>query len=183
MRVVETTLPGVFVIEPDLFPDPRGLFARTFSRDVMREHGLHDDFVQCNLSRNPKAGTLRGLHFQWAPHAEVKLVRCVQGRCFDVAVDIRPESRTFGRWVGQILDSDGAKALYVPSGFAHGYQTLTADTEVAYQTSHPYQPSHIGGVRWDDPDIAVAWPMPRPAVISDRDQSLPLLRDLGHAPG
>jgi dTDP-4-dehydrorhamnose 3,5-epimerase len=183
MRVVETTLPGVFIVEPDLFPDERGLFARTFSRDVLSEHGLHDDFVQGNLSRNPKAGTLRGLHFQWAPHDEVKLVRCVKGRIFDVAVDIRRGSATFGQWVGQILDSEEAKALYVPSGFAHGFQTLTPDAEVAYQTSKAYQPSHIGGVRWNDPDIAVAWPMQRPCAISDRDQSLPLLRDLGHGPG
>jgi dTDP-4-dehydrorhamnose 3,5-epimerase len=182
MRIVETELPGLVVVEPDVHTDERGLFARTFSRDVFVEHGLHGDFVQCNVSRNTRKGTLRGLHFQWPPHGETKLVRCVRGAIFDVAVDIRRGSPTFGRWFGITLDAESARALYIPAGFAHGFQSLSDDSEVFYQMSTTYQASHTGGVRWDDPEIAVDWPLGRPSVISERDQSLPLLCDLGEGP-
>jgi dTDP-4-dehydrorhamnose 3,5-epimerase len=182
MRIVETELSGVFVVEADLITDERGLFARTYSQDVFAEHGLHGDFVQCNVSRNTKAGTVRGLHFQWAPHGEVKLVRCVTGSIFDVAVDLRRNSPSFGRWFGTVLDGASARALYIPTGFAHGFQSLTDDAEVFYQMSTVYQASHTGGVRWDDPEIGIAWPLPQPSVISARDQALPLLRDLGEGP-
>lgn len=181
MRIVETELPGVVVVEPDRIADERGEFIRTYSREVWAEHGLFGDFTQCNVSRNVKTGTLRGLHFQWAPHAEVKLVRCVVGRIFDVAVDLRPGSATFGRWFGTELDAESARALYIPTGFAHGFQSLTDGSEVFYQMSASYAPTHAGGVRWDDPDLGIPWPL-TPTVISARDQALPLLRDLGDGP-
>ncbi len=179
MRIVESELPGVFVVEPDVVADERGLFARTYSREAFLEHGLHADFEQCNVSRNTKAGTLRGLHFQREPHGEIKLVRCVRGAIFDVAVDVRPDSATFGRWFGLTLDADSAKALYIPTGFAHGFQSLTDDAEVFYQMSTGYAPGHAAGARWDDPAIGIDWPMAQPTVISDRDRMLPLLSDLG----
>lgn len=181
MRIVETELPGVFVVEPDHISDERGEFIRTYSREVWGEHGLSGEFTQCNVSRNTRAGTLRGMHFQWAPHAEVKLVRCVTGRIFDVAVDLRRNSPSFGRWFGTILEGDSARALYIPTGFAHGFQSLTDHAEVFYQMSASYAPGHTGGVRWDDPEIGIAWPM-TPTVISERDRALPLLRDLGEGP-
>jgi dTDP-4-dehydrorhamnose 3,5-epimerase len=180
MRIVETELPGVFVVEPDVHHDERGLFARTYSHDIFRAHGLHTDWVQCNVSRNTRRGTLRGMHFQWPPHGEIKLVRCVKGAIFDVAVDIRRDSPTFGRWFGTTLDGDSAKALYIPVGFAHGFQSLTDDSEVFYQMSTGYRPDHTGGLRWDDPTVGIVWPLGQPAVISARDQALPLLADMGH---
>jgi dTDP-4-dehydrorhamnose 3,5-epimerase len=178
VRFVETEIPGVVVVELEEHVDERGSFARIWCRDEMSAAGLASELAQCSLSRNHRAGTLRGLHFQHAPHQEAKLVRCTRGAIFDVAVDLRRGSPTRGRWVGVDLDPDSGRALYVPEGCAHGFQTLVDDTDVAYMISSPYAPDAAAGVRWDDPLLAIAWPEP-PAerTISERDRSLP-----GYAP-
>jgi dTDP-4-dehydrorhamnose 3,5-epimerase len=174
VRFVETELEGVFVVELEEHVDERGSFARTWCRDEMAAAGLTSELAQCSLSRNRVAGTLRGLHFQRAPHEEAKLVRCTRGAIFDVAVDLRPGSPTRGRWVGVELNPDDGSALYVPEGCAHGFQTLLDDTDVAYMISTPYAPEASAGVRWDDPLIAIDWPeVAAVRTISERDRSLP----------
>ncbi len=174
MRFVETELAGVVVVELEEHVDERGSFARTWCRDEMAAAGLTSKLAQCSLSRNRRAGTLRGLHLQHAPHEEAKLVRCTRGAIFDVAVDLRPGSPTQGRWVGVELDPDNGKALYVPEGCAHGFQTLVDETDVAYMISTPYAPDSAAGVRWDDPLLAIAWPdVAGERTISERDRSLP----------
>jgi dTDP-4-dehydrorhamnose 3,5-epimerase len=174
MRFVETGLAGVVVVELEEHVDERGSFARTWCRDEMAAAGLTSELAQCSLSRNHVAGTLRGLHFQRAPHEEAKLVRCTRGAIFDVAVDLRPGSPTQGRWVGVELDPDSGKALYVPEGCAHGFQTLADDSDVAYMISTPYTPESAAGVRWDDPLLAISWPdVAGERTISERDRSLP----------
>jgi dTDP-4-dehydrorhamnose 3,5-epimerase len=179
MRFVETEIEGVVVVELEEHVDERGSFARTWCRDEMSAAGLAGELAQCSLSRNTRAGTLRGLHYQHPPHEEAKLVRCTRGAIFDVAVDLRPGSPTRGRWVGVELDPDNGKALYVPEGCAHGFQTLVDDSEVAYMISTPYAPEASAGVRWDDPHLAVAWPdVEGERTISERDRSLP-----GYEPG
>jgi dTDP-4-dehydrorhamnose 3,5-epimerase len=173
MRFVETALAGVVVVELEEHVDERGSFARTWCRDEMAAAGLASELAQCSLSRNPRAGTLRGLHFQLSPFEEAKLVRCVRGAIFDVAVDLRVDSETRGRWVGLELDADEGRALYVPEGCAHGFQTLVDDTEVAYMISAPYVPDAAAGVRFDDPLLGIAWPEAARRTISDRDRALP----------
>ena len=173
MRFVETELGGVFVVELEEHVDERGSFARTWCREEMAAAGLTSDLAQCSLSRNRRAGTLRGLHFQRPPHEEAKLVRCTRGAIFDVAVDLRPGSATLGRWVGVELDPDNSRGLYVPEGCAHGFQTLVDDTDVAYMISVPYAPEAATGVRWDDPRLGIAWPEVAERTISPRDRSLP----------
>ena len=173
MRFVPTTLAGAYVVELEAHADERGSFARLWCRDELREQGLDPELAQCSLSRNPRAGTLRGLHFQTAPHAETKIVRCVTGAIFDVIVDLRPESATHGEWVGVELDAARGDALYVPKGFAHGFQTLVDDTNVLYMISDPYVAAAAAGVRWDDPALGIEWPHADPRTISDRDRSWP----------
>ena len=176
MRFVETEVAGVVVVELEEHVDERGSFARTWCRDEMSAAGLTSSLAQCSLSRNGRAGTLRGLHFQHAPHEEAKLVRCTRGAIFDVAVDLRPGSPTRGRWIGVELDPDNGRALYVPEGCAHGFQTLVDDSDVAYMISTPFAPDSAAGVRWDDPQLAIAWPEPPgERTISERDRSLPSL--------
>lgn len=172
MRITPLGLDGAFVVEAEPQADERGLFARTFCRDTFRAQGLHGDFVQCNSSYNRRRGTLRGLHFQAAPHEEIKLVRCTQGAIFDVAVDLRPDSATFCRWRAVELSADNRRALYVPAGFAHGFQTLTDEAEVFYQMSAAYVPDLARGVRWNDPAFAIAWPV-EPPILSGRDAAFP----------
>jgi dTDP-4-dehydrorhamnose 3,5-epimerase len=175
MTFHETRVRGVFAIALELHADDRGSFARTFCRREFEAHGIDPRAVQCNVSFNRRRGTLRGMHYQLAPHAEGKLVRCGRGAMFDVAVDLRPQSPTFREWVGVELRSDaGARAamLYLPPGCAHGFQTLADDTEVVYQMSEYYEPSAQRGFRWDDPAFAIAWPEPI-RVISERDRSYP----------
>jgi dTDP-4-dehydrorhamnose 3,5-epimerase len=167
-----TPLPGVVVVRPERHVDGRGYFARTWAPDEMESNGLSSRVAQCSTSYNEKAGTLRGLHYQRPPYAEAKLVRCVRGRVFDVALDIRPGSRTFGRWIAAELDAAGGAALYIPEGFAHGYITLEDHSEVFYMISAPYTPAAAGGVRWDDPLFAIEWPR-APAVINERDATYP----------
>lgn len=173
MIFVETAIPGVWVLEPERFADERGFFARTFCRDDFAARGLETEVAQCSVSWNRTRGTLRGLHFQAEPAAEVKLVRCTRGAIFDVAVDVRPGSPTRGRHVAVVLAAERGTQLYVPRGFAHGFLTLADDTEVAYQISTPYAPELARGYRWDDPALAIPWPAP-PAVISEKDRNLPV---------
>jgi dTDP-4-dehydrorhamnose 3,5-epimerase len=173
VRFTETEIAGVVVVELEEHVDERGSFARTWCRDEMAVAGLASELAQCSLSRNPRAGTLRGLHFQHAPHEEAKLVRCTRGAIFDVAVDLRPGSATRGRWFGVGLDAERGRALYVPEGCAHGFQTLVDETEVWYMISAPYVPEASAGVRWDDPLLAITWPEAAVRVISERDRALP----------
>lgn len=172
MRFFETELKGAFVIEPEPRTDERGFFARTYCAEEFVQHGLRPEVVQANLSYNVRKGTLRGLHFQVAPKAESKLVRCSAGAVYDVIVDLRPDSPTFRRWIGVELTSQNHRMLYVPEGFAHGFQTLVDDAEVCYQVSAPYSPAHEGGVRWNDPAFGIVWPEPV-TMISDRDRNRP----------
>jgi dTDP-4-dehydrorhamnose 3,5-epimerase len=174
VRFVETAIQGVVVVELEEHVDERGSFARTWCRDEMADAGLASELAQCSLSRNRLAGTLRGLHFQRPPHEEAKLVRCTSGAMFDVAVDLRPGSPTRGEWVGVRLDPENGRALYVPEGCAHGFQTLVDDTDVAYMISTPHAPESAAGVRWDDPVLAIEWPEVAGArTISERDRTLP----------
>ena len=174
MRFVETELPGAFLVELEVSYDHRGFFARTWCGDEFSAHGLNPHLAQCNLSYNGKRGTLRGLHYQVTPHSEAKLVQCTAGSLFDVIVDLRPDSPHRGRWRSFELSNRGRRALYVPEGFAHGFQTLEDDTEVLYHVSAPFHPESARGLRWNDPVIDISWPIADP-VISDRDRSHPLL--------
>jgi dTDP-4-dehydrorhamnose 3,5-epimerase len=167
-----TTLRDATLIEPERREDPRGWFARTFCEEEFARAGLATRFVQHNASANPRAGTLRGMHYQHAPHAEVKVVRCTRGALFDAIVDLRPDSPTCGRWEGFELTAENGRMLYVPEGFAHGYLTLADDTEASYLVSYPYTPGAEGGLRYDDPAFAIAWPV-AVAVISDKDAAWP----------
>lgn len=176
MKFTPTPLAGAFVVSAERLADERGHFARLYCRDEFARHGLDPSLAQCSVSWNRTTGTLRGMHYQAAPHAEAKLVRCTRGALFDVIVDLRPDSGTRGRWFGIELAAAGDDMLYVPEGFAHGFLTLAADTEVHYQISVPYHPPASRGFRWDDPEVGIAWPA-RPEVISPRDRELPLLRD------
>ena len=173
MRFVETPLPGVIVIEPERLSDERGWFARTLDRDEFAARGMNPEVIQTNASFNARAGTLRGMHYQADPHGETKVVRCVRGAIFDVALDLRPDSPTCGRWHGVELSEDNGLALYIPAGYAHGFQTLREHSEVHYLMGSPYVPDAARGVRWDDPAFGIEWP-PAPGgrrVISERDAS------------
>jgi dTDP-4-dehydrorhamnose 3,5-epimerase len=172
MRFDATEIAGAFAVRLDWNVDARGAFARLFADDAFAAQGLADRFVQASLSVTRAAGTLRGLHFQRPPHAEVKLVRCVRGVIFDVIVDLRPESPSYLRWQGFELAQQGDLALYIPEGCAHGFQTLCDDCEVLYQMSARYAPNHADGVRYDDPALGVRWPRPI-SVISERDRAWP----------
>jgi dTDP-4-dehydrorhamnose 3,5-epimerase len=172
VRFVPTSLAGVYVIEQERHVDDRGFFARTWCAQEFAAHALETSFTQCSVSFNRRRGTLRGLHYQAPPFAEVKLVRCTRGALFDVAVDLRPDSATFRRWVGVELTPEDGRALYVPRGCAHGFYALADGTEVAYQISAPYHPESARGVRWNDPLHGVAWPGPV-GVIAPRDRDYP----------
>ncbi|WP_374469825.1 dTDP-4-dehydrorhamnose 3,5-epimerase [Phenylobacterium sp.] len=176
MRFVETEIPGVVVVEPEPRSDERGAFARLHCPEEFAAAGHPFTPAQTSLSRNPAAGTLRGLHYQPTPHAETKLVRAVRGRIFDVAVDLRPDSPTHRRWTATELSAENARALLIPEGVAHGFLTLEPDTDVLYQISPAYRAGHEAGVRWDDPAFAIRWPS-APALISPRDAGYPDYRD------
>jgi dTDP-4-dehydrorhamnose 3,5-epimerase len=169
-----TAIDGVVAVRAEPLADDRGMFARTYCAREFAAAGLNPTVAQANVSFNRRVGTLRGLHFQRPPAAEAKLVRCTRGRVYDVAVDLRPDSPTYLRHVGRILDAETHEALYVPEGCAHGYLTLEDASEVAYQVSAPYAPGEEGGLRWDDPVLAIAWPGPV-RVISPKDAGWPLL--------
>lgn len=177
MLFTETELPGAWIIDLERREDPRGFFARAWDEQELGARGLSTRVVQCNLSWNAKAGTLRGLHFQRAPHAEVKLIRCTRGAIWDVIADVRPGSPTYRRWIGVELTAENRRTLYVPEGFAHGYQTLADDTETYYQVSAYYAPEAEGGIRWDDPALGIEWPdADGERVISDKDLAWPAFR-------
>jgi|SoiMethySBSTD1v2_1073268.scaffolds.fasta_scaffold76936_3 dTDP-4-dehydrorhamnose 3,5-epimerase len=170
----ETDLNGVFIIEPEIIQDDRGFFACSWTPREFDEHGLNARLRQCNISFNKRSGTVRGMHFQNKPHQEAKLVRCTQGAIYDVAIDLRSDSPTRYQWVGAELTSDNHRMLYIPEGFAHGYQTLADSTEIFYQMSEFYHPESTGGVRWNDPAFDLTWPL-AVTVIAERDATYPLI--------
>ncbi len=174
MKFFETALTGAWLVELDKHQDERGWFARAWCQREFAERGLDSRLVQCDLSFNFKTGTLRGLHYQEAPYAESKLVRCVSGAIFDVIVDLRPDSSTYLQWIGYELTPENNHALFVPMGFAHGFQTLKADSAVFYQMSEFYVPASGRGIRYDDPELGISWPL-TVSVISDKDLALPTL--------
>lgn len=168
-----TLLPGVFVIEPEKFEDERGFFARSWSEQELTALGVEGHFVEGNLSCNKKAGTLRGMHYQTAPFGQAKLVRCIRGAIYDVAVDLRPASATYRQWVGVELSAENRSMLYLPGECGHGFQTLTDDTEVVYMVSGTYEPASSSGFRWDDPAFGVQWPHVEERTVIKRDQEYP----------
>jgi dTDP-4-dehydrorhamnose 3,5-epimerase len=175
VRFFETELAGAFVVEPERSEDERGFFARTWCSAEFASRGLNASLVQCNISQNKRRGTLRGLHYQEAPHEEAKLVRCTRGAIYDVIVDLRPGSRTQYRWFGVELSAENYRMLYVPEGFAHGFQTLRDDAEVFYQMTTAYHAPSARGLRWNDPLLGIGWPVADP-FLSPRDANFPLLK-------
>jgi dTDP-4-dehydrorhamnose 3,5-epimerase len=167
-------LPDILVIESTRAGDARGWFLESYKRSVFAERGLTTDFRQDNLSFSADSGTLRGLHYQAAPYAQGKLVRVLAGEIFDVAVDIRGGSSTFGRWVSIVLSADEPRMLWIPEGFAHGFQTMVPNSEVIYKTTAEYSAGHERGIRWDDPSVGIHWPIAEP-ILSDRDRAWPQL--------
>lgn len=178
MKHKQTKLPDVYYIEPRRFGDHRGFFAETYSQRVYIEIGIDARFVQDNHSLSSRIGTVRGLHFQVPPHAQGKLVRCGRGAIFDVAVDIRRDSPTYGQWVGYELSAENGAQLYIPAGFAHGFITLQPDSEIVYKCTDYYVPESEGALRWDDPEIGIDWPFQGDIILSDKDAEAPLLADL-----
>ena len=174
MIFTETILPGVYLIDIQPIGDARGFFSRFWCSKEFEAQGLSFDVAQINLSHSAQSGTLRGLHYQREPHAEAKVVACTRGRVFDVAVDLRPDSPTYLQWFGTELDSDTRQMLYIPKGFAHGYQTLENDTGLLYLVSEFYTPEAESGLRYDDPEIRIRWPQPVTS-ISDKDRNWELL--------
>jgi dTDP-4-dehydrorhamnose 3,5-epimerase len=168
LKFTETPLKGAWVIDLEPRSDERGFFARGFCEREFAEHGLERRIVQANVSRNTYAGTLRGMHYQKAPHQEVKMVRCVSGAIYDVILDLRPESPTYRQWHGVELTRAAGRMLYVPKGFAHGYQSLTDDSEVHYFVTEFYAPEAEAAVRWDDPAFSIRWPISSP-ILSPKD--------------
>jgi dTDP-4-dehydrorhamnose 3,5-epimerase len=174
VNVRDTGIAGVVVVSFDAVRDERGAFERIWDGGALAVHGIDPTLAQCSLARNDHAGTLRGLHWQAGPETETKLVRCVRGSIFDVAADVRPGSPTFGRWFGLRLHAEGSEMLIVPPGCAHGYVTLEDTSDVAYWISAPYRPAAARGIRYDDPSLAIAWPL-QPRVMSARDREWPVL--------
>ena len=175
MLITKTKIDGVYIVERKAFTDNRGSFARMVDVQLIKEAGMCSDFVQANLSQCNKAGTLRGLHSQTSEAAEDKLVTCVKGAIYDVCVDVRPGSPTFGQYVGEILSDENMKSLYVPKGFAHGYLSLTDDSLAIYFVTQFYTPGSEKGYRYDDPAFAIKWPMEPPYIISEKDLAWPLV--------
>lgn len=188
MRFIETGLKGAFIIEPEPAEDHRGFFARIFCEEEFRKHGIDFKVVQCNISYNKRKGTLRGMHFQAPPYEEAKLVRCIKGAIYDVIIDLRRESPTFKKWIAVLLRSyesspnmadlslclkpPAGSMLYIPKGFAHGFQTLEDDTEIFYFMSEFYHPEYGRGLRWNDPAFGIKWPISE-IIISKKDQTWP----------
>jgi len=176
MNFLETPLAGLWIIEPKVFEDERGFFMETYHQEQFKAHGIANVFVQQNHSRS-KRGVLRGLHYQQEPFSQGKLVRVVRGEAFDVAVDLRPGSPTFGKWFGTTLSSENKILLYIPPGFAHGFCTLTDDVDFTYSCTNVYSAAHETGIIWNDPDLAISWPVADP-VVSAKDQHLPTLKTM-----
>jgi dTDP-4-dehydrorhamnose 3,5-epimerase len=175
MIVTPTELPEVRVVEIEPLEDERGFFARAWDADALPAAGARAGFVQANVAYNRRAGTVRGLHYQAPPHAEAKLVRCTRGAMWDVAVDVRPDSPTRLRWVAVELSAENRRAVYIPEGFAHGYQTLSDDTEALYEVTARYAPDAERGLRWDDPAIGILWPAAAERTVSAKDRAWPLI--------
>lgn len=173
MIFTETKLKGAFIVEPERLEDERGFFARSWSEREFAAHGLTGKLDECNISFNKRKGILRGLHFQIAPFAQAKLVRCTAGAIYDVAVDLRSDSETFKQWVGVELTAENRLMFFIPEGFAHGFQTLTDEAEVFYQMTGVYHPESARGVRWDDTAFGIRWPLENPSLI-ERDRNYPL---------
>lgn len=177
MKFTPTRLDGLWRLELELREDDRGFLARTYCDQEFGAHGLNTRWPQCNLTLTKQRGMIRGMHFQAEPKPETKLIRCAAGAIFDVLVDVRRDSRTFGQWEGFELTAGNHRMLYVPGGFAHGFQCLTDNCEVFYQMSEFYQPELARGLRWNDPQVGIRWPLANP-ILSERDRNLPLLADL-----
>lgn len=173
MQFHDTPVAGAFLLTPTIFPDDRGFFSEAFHARVFADRGLDTNVSQLNISFNDTRHTLRGLHYQLPPHAETKIVRCVRGSIFDVVLDLRTDSPTFGRWYGVELTAENRLAMYLPKGCAHGYQTQADATEVHYLVSEFYTPSHYRGVRWNDPAFGIVWPDAPQRLIHPRDASFP----------
>jgi dTDP-4-dehydrorhamnose 3,5-epimerase len=180
MQIIETKISGLVIVEPRIFTDARGYFFESFSEKAFAAAGLPSTFVQDNQSCSEQ-GTLRGLHFQTAPYGQGKLVRVLSGSIFDVAVDIRPGSATYGQWVGVTLDAITHQMLYVPAGFAHGFYVTSPEAVVSYKCTTPYHPTAESGIRWDDPDVKVAWPLVAgaPLIVSEKDKQWEGLTHVG----
>jgi dTDP-4-dehydrorhamnose 3,5-epimerase len=177
MKFSQTTLSGVWLVEWELRADERGFFARTFCEKEFAANGLNTHWPQCNLTLTKKRGAIRGMHFQGEPKPEIKLIRCAAGKIFDVIMDVRRDSPTFGKWEGFELSAENHRQLYVPGGFAHGFQCLAENSEVFYQMSEFYFSDLARGVRWNDPAVGIRWALPD-AILSERDRRLPLLAEL-----
>ncbi|MCI8479237.1 MAG: dTDP-4-dehydrorhamnose 3,5-epimerase [Oscillospiraceae bacterium] len=176
MKFTETEIPDVYVVQPQVFGDHRGFFMESWSRQVFEEVGLLYDFVQDNHSSSATKGTLRGIHFQRGDKAQAKLVRCVRGAVLDVAVDLRSSSPTYKRWVAVELSAENKRQLLIPRGFGHGFVTLTDEVEFLYKADNPYAPEADGGIRWNDPELAVDWGVETP-LLSEKDRTAPFLKD------
>jgi dTDP-4-dehydrorhamnose 3,5-epimerase len=172
MKFNKISLTGAFLIEMEPIVDNRGFFARTWCADEFKLNGLNPKLAQCSISFNARKGTLRGMHYQDVPFMEAKLVRCSSGGIYDVIVDLRPKSPTFGKWFAAELTSENRKMIYVPEGFAHGFQTIADNTEVIYQISETYHPESARGIRWNDPRFGIKWPIENP-LLSERDAAFP----------
>ncbi len=173
MIFTETKLLGAYIIEPKKIEDERGLFARVWDKDEFSKIGLDSEIIQSSISLNNKKGTIRGMHYQSKPHEENKIVRCLRGKIFDVIVDLRPDSKSFKEWFSIELTEYNYKMLYIPKGFAHGFQTLEDNTEISYNISQRYDPKSSKGVRWDDKEFGIKWPL-KISIISQKDASYPL---------
>lgn len=178
LEITDPKRSGIKLLKPKRFGDHRGFFAETYSQRSYFALGVDTTFVQDNHSLSAAVGTVRGLHFQAPPHAQAKLVRCGRGAIFDVAVDIRRGSPTYGRWAGFTLSAENGAQLYIPVGFAHGFATLEPDSEIIYKCSDYYAPETEGALRWDDPDIGISWPLTSAPVLSEKDARASLLADL-----
>ncbi len=172
----ETRLEGAFIIEPEPIEDPRGFFARAWCQREFQAHGLKTHLAQANIAFSRKRGTLRGLHYQAPPAAEAKLIRCVRGAIFDAIIDLRPDSPSYEEWLGVELTAENYRMLYVPEGFAHGYQSLLDDTEAFYMVSQFYTPGAERGIRWDDPAFGIEWPIREAPTVSEKDRGWPPYR-------
>lgn len=177
----ETSLKDAYVLELEKVEDERGFFVRMWCKEELASRGLNGDLAQCSLSFNQKRGTLRGMHFQIPPYGETKLVRCIKGSIFDVIIDLRSQSTTYMKWMGVKLSADNRQMLYIPKGFAHGFQTLEDESEVLYFISEAYHPEAARGVHWNDPAFQITWPEIKDRVISGKDQNWPMVVQ-GHAP-
>ena len=177
MKFTQTDLPGVIIIEPKVFQDARGAFFENYNKEVFRENGIREEFVQDNHSISSR-GVLRGLHYQTGPKAQSKLVRVIRGEAFDVVIDIRKDSKTFGRYISHTLSAENKKMMYIPVGFAHGFLALKEDTEFLYKVSCVYSPEAERGVIWNDPTVKISWPkLETGFILSDKDKKNPTLKE------